>query len=103
MLGRANSGMKDFFDIWILRRSFDFNDDRLARAITATFERRDTPIPAEVPDALTDPFAKDEEKQRQWHAFIESVAHEPGNLTDVIAEIATFLVLHAVAAARLGK
>ncbi|UWU24237.1 nucleotidyl transferase AbiEii/AbiGii toxin family protein (plasmid) [Rhizobium sp. CB3060] len=103
MLGRANSRMKDFYDIWILSRSFDFNDDRLARAITATFERRDTPIPTEVPDALTDAFAKDEEKQRQWHAFAESVAHEPGNLTDVIAEIATFLMPHAVAAARLGK
>nr|WP_246401362.1 nucleotidyl transferase AbiEii/AbiGii toxin family protein [Rhizobium hidalgonense] len=96
MLGRANSRMKDFYEIWILSRSFDFNDDRLARAITATFERRDTPIPTEVPDALTDAFAKDEEKQRQWHAFIESVAHEPGNLTDVIAEIATFLMPHAV-------
>ena len=51
MLGRANSRMKDFYDIWILSRSFDFNDDRLARAITATFERRETPIPTEVPDA----------------------------------------------------
>ncbi|AHG49072.1 hypothetical protein RLEG12_09020 (plasmid) [Rhizobium leguminosarum bv. trifolii CB782] len=45
VLGRANSGMKDFFDIWILRRSFDFNDDRLARAITATFERREIRSP----------------------------------------------------------
>jgi len=53
--------------------------------------------------ALTGAFAKDEEKQRQWNAFVESVAHEPGNLTDVIAEIATFLMPHAVAAGRLGK
>lgn len=30
MLGRVNSRMKDFYDIWILSRSFDF-DDRLAR------------------------------------------------------------------------
>ncbi|AHG49073.1 hypothetical protein RLEG12_09025 (plasmid) [Rhizobium leguminosarum bv. trifolii CB782] len=29
----------------------------------------------------------------------ESVAHEPGNLTDVIAEIATILMPHAVGAA----
>jgi len=103
MLGRANSRMKDFYDIWILSRSFDFTDDRLARAIAATFERRETPIPTELPDALTDAFAKDEQKQRQWHAFLEDVAHDPGDLTDVIAEIATFLMPHAVAAARLGK
>lgn len=51
MLGRVNSRMKDFYDIWILSRSFDFDDDRLARAITATFERRETPIPEDLPDA----------------------------------------------------
>nr|WP_210278932.1 MULTISPECIES: nucleotidyl transferase AbiEii/AbiGii toxin family protein [unclassified Rhizobium] len=102
MLGRANSRMKDFYDIWILSRSFDFTDDRLARAIAATFERRETPIPTELPDALTDVFAKDEQKQRQWHAFLEGVAHEPGDLKDVI-EIAAFLTPHVIAAVRLRK
>ena len=101
MLGRANSRMKDFYDIWILNRSFDFDDDRLARAIKATFERRETPVPTEIPDALTDAFANDQEKQRQWHAFLESVAHEPGDLKEVITEIAAFLMPHAIAAVRL--
>ena len=32
-LGRANSRMKDFYDIWLLDQSFPFDDDRLARAI----------------------------------------------------------------------
>ncbi|PLU44589.1 nucleotidyl transferase AbiEii/AbiGii toxin family protein [Sinorhizobium medicae] len=103
MLGRVNSRMKDFYDIWILSRSFDFDDDRLARAIAATFERRETPIPEDLPDALTDAFAKDEQKQRQWRAFVEGVAHNPGDLTNVIAEIASFLMPHAIAAAKLGK
>jgi hypothetical protein len=39
-LGRANSRMKDFYDIWILTQTFDFAHDRLARAIAATFARR---------------------------------------------------------------
>jgi hypothetical protein len=56
--------MKDFYDIWILSRSFDFSNDRLARAIAATFERRETPIPTDRPDALTDAFANDQQKQR---------------------------------------
>lgn len=103
MLGRANSRMKDFYDIWIPSRSFDFSDDRLARAIAATFERRETPIPNDLPDALTDAFARDEQKQRQWRAFVEGVAHNTGNLTDIIPEIATFLMPHALAAARLSK
>lgn len=94
MLGRVNSRMKDFYDIWILSRSFDFDYDRLARAIAATFERRETAIP----EGLTDAFAKDEQKQRQWRAFVKGVAHSPGDLTNVVAEIAAFLMPHALAA-----
>jgi len=102
MLGRANSRMKDFYDIWILSRSFDFSGDRLACAIAATFARRETPIPTEPPDALINAFAMDDQKQQQWRAFVRNVAHNPGNLEDVIPEIATFLMPHAIAAGRLG-
>ena len=35
-LGRANSRMKDFYDIWLLSQSFPFDDNRLARAIDGT-------------------------------------------------------------------
>ncbi|CDX21044.1 hypothetical protein MPL3356_340151 [Mesorhizobium plurifarium] len=35
-LGRANSGMKDFHHMWILSRSFDFDDYWLSLAVTAT-------------------------------------------------------------------
>jgi predicted nucleotidyltransferase component of viral defense system len=56
MLGRANSRMKDFYDIWLLSRSYEFTGDGLARAIAATFVRRKTPIPTELPDALTRPL-----------------------------------------------
>lgn len=102
-LGRANSRMKDFYDIWILSRSFAFDDDRLAQAIAATFARRGTDIPANLPDALTPAFAADEQKQRQWHAFVEDVAHDPGELTEVLGDIAGFLMPHAVSAAKGGR
>jgi predicted nucleotidyltransferase component of viral defense system len=49
MLGRANSRMKDFYDIWILSRHYDFEGPGLARAIAATFARRRTLIPTELP------------------------------------------------------
>jgi len=103
MLGRANSRMKDFYDIWILGRSFAFNDDRLARAIAATFARRETAIPETLPDALTPAFAADDQKQRQWRAFIENVAHNPGELADVVRDLADFLMPHAIAAAKLRQ
>jgi len=102
-LGRANSRMKDFYDVWILSRTFAFDDDRLARAIAATFSRRGTPLPTEIPDALTPAFAADEQKQQQWRAFIEDVAQDPGSLTDVVSGLAAFLMAHAAAAAKFAQ
>ncbi|POF33914.1 nucleotidyl transferase AbiEii/AbiGii toxin family protein [Roseibium marinum] len=102
-LGRANSRMKDFYDIWILSRSFSFADDRLAQAIAATFARRETAIPTELPDALTPAFAADEQKQRQWRAFVEDVATDPGPLALVLEELAGFLMLRAKRANELGQ
>jgi predicted nucleotidyltransferase component of viral defense system len=93
-LGRANSRMKDFYDIWVLSRSFTFDDDRLAQAIAATFARRKTTIPTELPDALTPAFAADEQKQRQWRAFIEDVSADPGPLSSVTEDLADFLMPH---------
>ena len=37
--------MKDFFDIVVLARTFDFDGDWLARAMRATFDRRGTALP----------------------------------------------------------
>jgi predicted nucleotidyltransferase component of viral defense system len=94
-LGRANSRMKDFYDIWVLSRSHTFEEDRLARAIAATFERRKTEIPIDIPDALTPAFAADPAKQRQWAAFIRDVAINPGSLAEVNEQLAAFLMPRA--------
>src|SRR3546814_19792589 len=58
----CSSDLKDFYDIWLLANSFRFEDDRLSRAIAATFSRRMTPIPAKLPDALSAEFAADAAK-----------------------------------------
>ncbi|MDR6306026.1 putative nucleotidyltransferase component of viral defense system [Nitrobacter vulgaris] len=97
-LGRANSRMKDFYDIWILSKSFDFAGDRLARAIAATFARRETAVPVDLPDALTPAFANDEQKQRQWNAFVRDVSADPGSLEDIVTSLAEFLMPHAIQA-----
>jgi len=69
-LGMANSRMKDFFDIDFLCANFDFDGELLARAVRATFERRRTALPREVPIAFTDRFMEDAAKQIQWRAFL---------------------------------
>jgi predicted nucleotidyltransferase component of viral defense system len=98
MLGRANSRMKDFYDIWVLSRTSEFKGDTLARAIAATFARRKTEIPSELPDALTPAFAADDAKVQQWNAFVADVAFQPGTLADVVKDLVAFLMPHAALA-----
>ncbi|MFQ5463189.1 MAG: nucleotidyl transferase AbiEii/AbiGii toxin family protein [Phycisphaerae bacterium] len=69
-LGMANSRMKDYYDIWVLLQQFNLDDTVLAAAIRATFDRRRTAIPSSTPLALTDEFAVDPDKQRQWFGFL---------------------------------
>jgi len=69
-LGIANTRMKDFYDLYRLSETQDFDGETLAAAIRATFDRRATAIPTELPLALGDAFARDAEKQAQWNAFL---------------------------------
>jgi predicted nucleotidyltransferase component of viral defense system len=100
-LGLANTRLKDFYDIWVLARTYEFKDNRLARAIRATFDRRKTQIPTERPDALSETFANDPTKIQQWTAFIQDVAIDPGALKGVVETLAAFLMPHAEAARKL--
>ncbi|MGQ0672673.1 MAG: nucleotidyl transferase AbiEii/AbiGii toxin family protein [Hyphomicrobium sp.] len=95
LLGRANSRMKDFYDIRVLSGSREFTGDELARAIRATFDRRQTPLPSEAPDCLTPAFADDAAKQQQWTSFIADVSVQPGSLAGVVRDLAEFLMPHA--------
>jgi predicted nucleotidyltransferase component of viral defense system len=101
--GRANSRMKDFYDVWVLGKSYDFNDDRLARAIAATFERRGTPLPDALPDALTAEFARDEAKRRQWSAFSADLAIATDPFEDAIEDLAAFLMPKVAQARHLAQ
>jgi predicted nucleotidyltransferase component of viral defense system len=100
-LGRANSRMKDFYDIWLLSRTYDFEGDALARAIAATFARRKTPIPAEPPYALTRAFADDRAKQQQWASFAEAIGAELPALAQIVDDLAGFLMPRAAEAGSL--
>jgi hypothetical protein len=101
-LGMANTRMKDFYDLWTIARQFDFEGERLAQAIAATFERRRTPIPAEAPLALTSEFHADAAKQTQWRAFLRrGSVTETAELETVVELIAAF-VMPSAAAARAG-
>ena len=86
-LGRANSRMKDYYDVWMLTSAFEIEPVRLRRAIVATFARRSTVIPAEVPDGLSEAFATDLGKQRQWDAFARNLSGPIPGFGLVVSEL----------------
>lgn len=69
-LGRNNSRMKDFYDIYVLARDFDFEGATLQRSIQRTLERRGTPLPQEPLIIWRETFSADQTKQKQWRAFL---------------------------------
>lgn len=89
-LGVLNSRMKDFYDIWLLSRQFDFKGDELARAIRLTFERRGTELPLEI-EAFSRPFA--DTKQTQWTVFRNRLQqpHVPRSFAEITASVGRFL------------
>ncbi len=93
-LGMTNTRMKDFYDLWKLSRDFDFNGARLSDAIKATFKRRGTDVPPDIPLALTAEFSRDSQKSRLWQAFLKksSLDDEEDILDRVAADLREFLM-----------
>ena len=69
VLGARNSRHKDFYDLHALVRHFDFDGERLARAVDATFERRGTTITQVTPIALTPRFYSDADRAEEWSGY----------------------------------
>ena len=87
-LGEQNTRMKDFFDLWFLSRKFPFEGEHLKNAITQTFARREMPLPATVPVALTPEFAA--LKAATWAAFIRRNALAPLEMASTLDAIGAF-------------
>lgn len=98
-LGATNSRMKDFFDVWLLGERFAFDGPTLCRALAATFARRGTPLPEDVPLALTSQFTKDPAKITAWQAFTRRSALQAPELSVVAVQSQKFLMPPVRAAA----
>jgi predicted nucleotidyltransferase component of viral defense system len=91
-LGVLNSRMKDFYDIWMLCRTFDFRGELLAEAVEKTFENRNTPVTVD-PKVFDPSFAQDRNKKIQWQGFIRKakLAKAPEAFEDAVAVVKMFL------------
>lgn len=89
--GHINSRMKDFYDVWLLSRCFDFEGVKLSEAVRKTFEQRKTVLPAKIV-AFSPSFAA--EKQSQWQAFRKRIRQEstPAHLREIVSDLEGFLL-----------
>lgn len=91
-LGIANSRLKDFYDLWLISRTFELDCATLFAAVQRTFEHRKTPMPTDVPTGLTQQYA--EQWEVRWKAFLnrEHMNAAPDNLSLLIEDLREFLL-----------
>jgi len=89
-LGQLNSRMKDFYDIWLLSRQFEFVLSSLAEAVRLTFKQRGTEL-SEPIDAFSDDFISS--RQPMWAAFRKRLKqdHVPESFQEMATEAELFL------------
>ncbi len=104
-LGIANSRMKDYYDLWVIARKFDFDGETLSEAIRNTFSRRRTPLPEHTPFGLSTEFHKDAQKNNQWNAFLRkgALTANPPSLAEVCGILERFLLPPAQAVIKEHK
>lgn len=69
-LGLRNSRLKDFYDLWALSRSLEFDLGTLVRAVDGTLRRRETPVPTGPLVGLSSEYATAVERAGLWAAFL---------------------------------
>lgn len=68
--GYLNSRYKDFYDIYVLSKKYEFSYAKLRNAVIQTFENRKTPMTMDSA-AFSDEFLNDPMHQTRWKAFLK--------------------------------
>ena len=82
--------MKDFYDIYYLSQSFDFNGRNLQEAITQTLSTGGTPYERDSLDRVV-ALAEDSDMQTKWRYFLKTIKGREIPFQDVITGIDRFL------------
>jgi predicted nucleotidyltransferase component of viral defense system len=87
LLGMLNTRLKDYYDLWVLFSEEDRAPAQLRAAVEATFLRRKLDVPTDLPVGLSETFAQDSAKQKQWAAFIKKNQLASIDLADVVTTL----------------
>jgi predicted nucleotidyltransferase component of viral defense system len=91
-LAETNSRMKDFYDIYVLSKTFCFDGRVLYEAVSQTLQRRGTPL-SKTPTIFSEEFRGLTDKQIQWNAFIQRIgAKIDAGFDDVVLLVKVFLL-----------
>ncbi len=82
--------MKDFYDIYYLARTFDFEGTKLQSAIFETLRHRGTPYDKDSFKRIV-ALAEDEDMQKRWKYFLKTIQDDTLAFSVVIQAIQTFL------------
>ena len=82
--------MKDFYDIYYLARTFDFDGNKLQTAIFGTLQHRGTHYDIDSFERIVR-LSADSEMQKRWKFFLKNINNEMLELSEVINEIQVFL------------
>ena len=82
--------MKDFYDIYYLSRTFNFEGAKLQVAIFETLQRRGTPYDRDSFKRVV-ALGDDEDMQKRWKFFLKTIKDDTLDFSVVITEIQTFL------------
>ena len=86
--------MKDFYDIWLLMRRFEFQGEILAEALKRTFAQRKIDLPQSSNLLADEIYDEGSDRQILWKAFLtkSGIKHAPDKLATIAKEIEKFLV-----------
>jgi predicted nucleotidyltransferase component of viral defense system len=82
--------MKDFYDIYYLARTFDFDGAKLQTAIFETLQQRGTPYGKDSFKRVV-ALADNDDIQKRWRFFLKNIKKDSLEFSIVIDEINTFL------------
>ncbi len=89
-LAYDNSRFKDYYDLYILATTHDFNGTEMVEAVLETFKNRHTSLREIV--AFEEGFADDSLRQSRWNAFVKrKKALLPITLGETISMIQKFM------------
>ncbi|MGR3304310.1 MAG: nucleotidyl transferase AbiEii/AbiGii toxin family protein [Candidatus Scalindua sp.] len=87
---------KDFFDLWLMIRRFDFKGTNLTEALKKTFNHRKTALPEKKPLFAEEIYDENSDRQTLWKAFLTKgqIKHALEKLGTTAKAIEKFLTLY---------